>query len=223
MRTRLIAFSLFIAYMLPATPAGAYQPSRLPAGARAASIVQQTSPHARPTRISRPSKRTIRRRAELQRAATMQDARRPLRQSTRRNLETEKDRVLQLVNAEREKEGLPTLIRNDYLDRAAQDYAQRMHDEGFFAHESPDGGTFLDRVRATGYPGPCPVPGCSARVNLGENLAKGFITPESVVEGWMGSPGHRKNILSPDYEQIGLGIVGDIWSQEFGKSRYLNP
>jgi uncharacterized protein YkwD len=57
---------------------------------------------------------------------------------------------------------------------------------------------------------------------VGENIAAGYPTPEAVVSGWMSSPEHRDNILSPDYTEIGVGVAngsgqfGTCWAEEFG-------
>ena len=51
----------------------------------------------------------------------------------------------------------------------------------------------------------------------GENIAKGYKTPQAVVDGWMNSSGHRANILNASYTQIGVGYVanGNYWTQMF--------
>jgi hypothetical protein len=79
-----------------------------------------------------------------------------------------------------------------------------MVSQGFFAHESPDGGTLVDRLTAVGYLG-----GDAAWV-VGENIGWGqasLATPRSMVDAWMNSPGHRENLLSADYGQVGLGLA----------------
>lgn len=148
-------------------------------------------------------------------------ARTPLRR-TEGEIELAKQRLLELVNAVREEHGALPLKRNMLLEAAAQDYADDMHDRNFFSHESPDGTTFDQRIEAAGYPGPCDRPGCRMRIYMGENLAKGFDTPESVLKGWMDSPGHRANILSENFSEVGLGISGNYWSQSFGKVEITN-
>lgn len=87
--------------------------------------------------------------------------------------------------------------------------------EGFYAHVAPDGGTPADRVEAVGY-GPVAF--------LGENLAQGLFEPEEVVERWLASIDHRRNILHPRAEEVGLGLaMGDtedgfrvLWVQILG-------
>ena len=76
--------------------------------------------------------------------------------------------------------------------------------ENFFAHESPDGGTLVDRLTSAGYLGDD-----DAWV-VGENIGWGqasLATTSSMVDAWMNSPGHRENLLSADYTQVGLGLA----------------
>lgn len=130
--------------------------------------------------------------------------------------------LLRLVNEVREENGLNALTYNTTLERAAQLYAEDMRNQNFFSHESPDGTTFDERIQKQGYPGPCPQPGCRIQLYLGENLAKGFSTPEAVLQGWMNSPGHKANILNEHFAEVGFGISGTYWAQEFGKVIYSN-
>jgi uncharacterized protein YkwD len=81
----------------------------------------------------------------------------------------------------------------------------------FYSHTSPDGSQPWDRAAAAG----------SRRRTIGENIACGQRSPAEVVEGWMNSPGHRANILKPDFTHIGIGFagggqMGTYWTQLFG-------
>lgn len=120
--------------------------------------------------------------------------------------------VIDLVNVERQAEGLGLLVGNDLLTEAAQKYAQKMADEGFFAHQDPNTGQMpWDRATAVGY----------QWTMIGENIAEGQTSPEMVMEGWMNSKGHRENILRPEFKEIGIGIYRDLlgriyWVQLFG-------
>lgn len=122
-------------------------------------------------------------------------------------------RVVELTNAERAKAGLPYLDVNPQLADAAQSYSELLATSGCFAHTCGDVPNFADRDSQAGYDG------WSA---LGENIAAGYPTPEAVVEGWMSSPGHRANILSPNFTEIGVGLAdgnapyGTFWTEEFG-------
>ena len=127
------------------------------------------------------------------------------------------EQVVELTNVERAKEGLQPLKLNDRLLDAAQDHSNDMAQDDFFSHTGADGSTVGDRVRASGY----------QYSTAGENIAAGQITAAQVVEGWMNSPGHRANILNPNYTEIGVGYeylqndTGSVnynyyWTQVFG-------
>src|SRR5947209_2703994 len=112
--------------------------------------------------------------------------------------------ALCLVNQERTSRGLRPLNPNRRLARAAVGHARDMNARGYFSHDSAGGGSFVDRIRKTGY-----VP---ARVfpSLGEDLAWGsgtLGTPRQIVASWMASPGHRANILYPKFREAGMGVA----------------
>src|SRR3954452_6665219 len=129
--------------------------------------------------------------------------------------------ILCLVNGERtDNGGLPPLTSNDLLAKAAVGMCQRMVTEHFFAHETPDGKSVVDRVDPTGY-----IPNSGDWV-VGENLAWGsgaLSTPQAIVNGWMNSPGHKANILAPDYKDIGLAVaMGSPLTTTTGGTVYVN-
>ena len=115
--------------------------------------------------------------------------------------------VVRLVNAERAKHGLAALTEDWELSRVARYKSQDMHDNRYFAHNSPTYGTPFRMLRAFGL---------SYRT-AGENIAMGYAAPAAVVAGWMNSEGHRANILSSAYTKIGVGYVADghYWTQQF--------
>lgn len=115
--------------------------------------------------------------------------------------------VVRLVNVERAKQGLAPLIQDWQLSRVARYKSQDMRDLGYFSHTSPTYGSPFDMMRSFGI---------SYRT-AGENIAKGYQSPEAVVNGWMNSPGHRANILNSSYTHIGVGYVasGNYWTQMF--------
>lgn len=121
--------------------------------------------------------------------------------------------VFGLVNAERARQGIAALTVNALLLKAAQSHAQDMHDNRYFSHTSQDGRSAVDRIRTLGY----------VFVAFGENIAYGYRTPEDVMRAWMGSSGHRRNILSASFREIGIGVAeganGLYWVQDFGTSR----
>ena len=114
--------------------------------------------------------------------------------------------VYRIVNQERRAAGLPSYDWSRDLALAAQLHAEDMSDQGYFSHDSLDGRSFVDRVAETGYDG-------AAR---GENIARGQRSAEEVMESWMGSDGHRRNILSEGSNEIGVGFVDNHWVQVFG-------
>ena len=122
--------------------------------------------------------------------------------------------VVDRTNAERARHGLRALSVDQRLAAAAQAHSADMVRRAFFAHESPDGRQVWDRAVAAGY----------AYRKVAENIAAGQRTAEEVVRGWMGSPGHRANILDGDLTQIGVGRAdggsyGVYWTQVFGTPR----
>lgn len=115
--------------------------------------------------------------------------------------------VIRLVNEIRAENGLKALTYDWELSRVARFKSQDMKDNNYFAHNSPVYGTPFQMIRNFGI---------SYRT-AGENIAKGYKTPQAVVNGWMNSPGHRANILSSSYTKIGVGYVpsGNYWTQMF--------
>ena len=119
-------------------------------------------------------------------------------------------RVLDLTNAERTRAGLQPLTSNPQLQEVAQSYSEVLASSGCFAHTCGTVHDLADRDREAGY---------SGWTSLGENIASGYPTPEAVVAGWMASPVHRANVLSPDYTELGIGLTSigsTYWTQEFG-------
>lgn len=126
--------------------------------------------------------------------------------------------VLVLVNKERQANGLAPLTRAVELDRAAGKFAQYMGEAGFFSHNGPDGSTPSSRIKAEGYNG----------TTWGENIAAGQRTPAAVMNAWMNSDGHRANILSSSFKEIGIGCasvsgspMGIYWVQNFGARKNM--
>lgn len=115
--------------------------------------------------------------------------------------------VVRLVNEERTKRGLSPLRENWQLSRVARFKSQDMRDNRYFSHNSPTYGTPFQMIKSFGI---------SYRA-AGENIARGQRTPAAVVAGWMNSAGHRANILSAAFTEIGVGYVadGNYWTQMF--------
>jgi uncharacterized protein YkwD len=121
-------------------------------------------------------------------------------------------KVLELINAERQRAGLAPVSYNGSLDNAAEKHAQHMSLVGKMAHDGIGDGDPGERIRAEGF-----------RKAWGENVATGQTSPEQVVREWMASPTHRRNILDPNFRQMGVGYVTaangrSYWAQEFGAS-----
>jgi len=126
-----------------------------------------------------------------------------------------REEMLTRVNAVRKNAGFKPLRLNSNLDKAAQRHAEDMLARGYFAHESPSGTTVRERSRKAGYDWTA----------IGENIAFGQTSVEEVVQTWMDSPGHRKNILSRNFSELGVGLaLGKgrdgkyqvLWVQNFG-------
>ncbi|HHW00637.1 MAG TPA: SafA/ExsA family spore coat assembly protein [Clostridiaceae bacterium] len=121
--------------------------------------------------------------------------------------------VIRLVNVERANRGLQALKANWELSRVARYKSQDMANKGYFSHTSPTYGSPFRMMEDFGIK-------FSA---AGENIAYGQKTPQEVMNGWMNSPGHRANILSAAYNEIGVGLATDkngrkYWTQMFIKS-----
>ena len=123
-------------------------------------------------------------------------------------------RIFDLINAERRHQGLPALVYNEQLDQMAKIQAKNMAQFQKMAHVLPQANlpTLGDRARYVSYP----------FGRLAENVALGFPSAETVVEGWMTSKGHRANILNSDVVETGIAIArssagGLYYCQVFGR------
>ena len=119
-------------------------------------------------------------------------------------------RVVELVNIERQKVGHDPLVETPLIDKGATAKATDMKDKRYFGHTSPTYGSPFAMMKTFGV----------HYQRAGENIASGYKTPETVVKGWMNSPGHRANILSTKYGKIGVGYAaggksGAYWVQWF--------
>jgi uncharacterized protein YkwD len=105
----------------------------------------------------------------------------------------------------------PPLIWNDQLEVAAIEHAADMSMRGYFSHESLDGRSFQDRIMNTGYT----IKGFKG-IEVGENIAFGPQTVAEVMEGWLHSPGHCRNLMNPGFKEIGIAETNTYWVQDFG-------
>ena len=130
-------------------------------------------------------------------------------------------RVIARTNMYRIQHGCPALTPNAALTRAAREHSEDMATHDFTGHNSSNGVTFGNRIRAAGY----------SYTMLGENVAWGEQSPERVVDMWFNekppNDAHRQNILNCAFRDIGVGYVylandpGKItahyyWTEEFG-------
>lgn len=104
--------------------------------------------------------------------------------------------MLELVNEERAAAGLPLLAMDGELTEVARRHSADMFARGYFSHTTPEGFSPFDRIRAAGVP----------YLIAGENLAHAS-TLTIAHNGLMNSPGHRANILRPEYGRVGIGIL----------------
>ena len=130
--------------------------------------------------------------------------------------------TLCVLNVARTRHNLRPLRLNRRLSRAARRHSRSMARGRFFSHNSRGGGSFVDRIRRTGY---------LARARswfVGENIAYGSGTqssPRSIGTAWMNSPPHRANILRPSFREIGIGLAsgtpagqgGATYTTDFGR------
>ncbi|MFD4941479.1 CAP domain-containing protein [Streptomyces sp. NPDC058239] len=118
-------------------------------------------------------------------------------------------RLLKLVNSARSAVGCSPLTLNAKLTKAARKHSADMASHRNMSHTGSDGSAPGDRIMHAGYD----------RSAYGENVAYGYTTPESVMAGWMNSPGHKRNILDCSFKEIGVGLAqpGNYWTQDFGQ------
>lgn len=135
--------------------------------------------------------------------------------------------IHELVNKERQKNGVAPLAWEDALASVARNYSKDMSKRNFFDHYSPEGHDYLKRYQQAGYQ-------CAIRTNRtihmgGENIALNHLydsvttvnsqayydwnsqekIADTTVRGWMKSPGHRNNILTPYFQREGIGVFID--------------
>lgn len=113
-----------------------------------------------------------------------------------------------MVNKERLDRGLKPMKLNKKLNKLTQIKSEDMYINKYFSHNSPGYGSPFDLMKKYNV----------KYMMAAENIAKGQDTPEYVMESWMDSKGHRKNILNPRFEEMGISrdeYGGNIWTQMF--------
>lgn len=116
-----------------------------------------------------------------------------------------------LMNADRQANGLPALKLNMNIVKVARAHGQDMINRNFFAHENPDGQSPFDRMQAAGI---------SFRY-AGENLAINR-SVTAAEQTFMSSPGHRSNILSPNYTEVGIGVRYDATGSAYVVQNFIS-
>lgn len=134
----------------------------------------------------------------------------PAPTNTNASVSSYEQKVVELVNVERQKAGLSALKLDSSMSNIARMKSKDMADNNYFAHQSPTYGSAGDMLSKYGIK-------WSA---WGENIASGQKTPEAVVTAWMNSPGHKANIMSTNFSRIGVGYVTNsngtaYWTQMF--------
>ncbi|NLM83957.1 MAG: SafA/ExsA family spore coat assembly protein [Clostridiales bacterium] len=130
------------------------------------------------------------------------------------DVKTLEAQVVELVNQQRVWAGLAPLKHNWELSRVARYKSQDMIDKNYFSHTSPTYGSPFRMIESFGI----------YFTAAGENIAYGQRTPQEVMNAWMNSAGHKANILSNIYDQIGVGVAKKAngtyyWTQMFIKSK----
>jgi uncharacterized protein YkwD len=109
-----------------------------------------------------------------------------------------------LVNRVRSQRGLARLRVNPHLNSFATAFTRKMVSRRFFSHDVPGGPSFSQRANSSAYAR------SAGRMTMGENLAWAtaeLATPAAIVEAWLQSPGHRDNVLRPQFREIGVGVL----------------
>lgn len=114
------------------------------------------------------------------------------------------NKLFELTNQERIKNNLSQLAYSENLSKAADSKARDMFTKNYWAHYSPDGKTPWEFILTSGY----------QYEFAGENLAKNFLFSQGVVDAWMGSEGHRENLLRGDYTDVGLAVANGVLNGE---------
>ncbi len=131
---------------------------------------------------------------------------------------TDSQKILDLVNDIRSKgitcgstyyPPVESIVWSNKLETAASKHSKDMMDNDFISHTSSNGDTFLVRISDTGY----------LYSSAEENIAMGYSSEESVMNGWLNSQGHCANIMNPSFTEMGVGRVESYWTQDFAKPK----
>jgi len=103
----------------------------------------------------------------------------------------------------------PALSWNNLLETAAADHATDMFQNKYFSHTSPDGSGAGARIERSGY----------HWMTYGENIGSGYKNEHEVIDGWLQSVYHCKNIMNKEYKDMGAARAGNVWVQEFATKK----
>lgn len=98
---------------------------------------------------------------------------------------------------------------NDTLEKAAQIHSDDMNKKNFFSHTGSDGSSAGDRITELGYDWS----------TYGENIAAGYTSEQTVIQGWLDSDGHCKNIMNGNFTEMGIATKGSYWTQVFATKK----
>jgi uncharacterized protein YkwD len=118
------------------------------------------------------------------------------------NVGSTRTAILCLLNRARARHGLSPLARNASLELASQRHSEDMALRDYYEHDTPEGVDSATRMAGAGYP--------IAGASVGENIHWGVeaeATPVRIFRDWMKSPGHRENILRPEFTEVGVGVA----------------
>lgn len=132
---------------------------------------------------------------------------------TMQGIKSLESQVVKLVNAERAKQGLQPLTENWQLSRVARYKSADMAAKNYFSHTSPTYGSPFRMMESFGI----------KYSSAGENIAYGQKTPQQVMTAWMNSPGHKANIMSPSYTQIGVGYATNKSGTPYWTQMFIRP
>jgi len=122
------------------------------------------------------------------------------------NLSPEEKGVLDEINEERTSRGLTAVVIADDLECAARVHSKDIGEHEACSHDDSDGSGPGERVEA-----------CDGSGWSGEIVACGQTTPREAVNGWLGSPGHKRIMLDPDQKKVGIAMHNNYWTAVFRK------
>lgn len=112
----------------------------------------------------------------------------------------------------------PPLLWNTDLEKAAKGHAKDMASKKYFSHTSKDGRDAMARAENAGY-----KHFGYQSFTVGENIAQGQMSIEQVMDGWLHSEGHCRNLMNPDFKEVGIWMIDTYWVQDFGGRIEFSP